>query len=381
MVENGAPVAILPLSVRLISTSVVTTGMVFVLGVLAPVLVDQAGFSIRWIGALTSIYFAVTVAASGMVGRLVDRSLPRSATVAHVLVAIGLLGLATGVPVVVAAAVAVGGAANAFLNPVTNRMVLWGASSSRAVLIAIKQAGTPLGGMAVGAILPALIGGLGWRAAIASLTGAVVLLAATWSGSAERGAVRGAPHEDPSAAPLGDLRGVMVAVAALGMSNGLLITFLPLHATSGLGMSLPAAGALVVTASVASLAGRVGWTFAPAERPNRLLTALCGAGAVGSVGMALLASGVALHLAVAAVGVSAMGWLGFFMRWLIRVMPAAELGSITAQIMRPYYLGLVVSPALGGAIAGSAATHRLWWLQSGLCLTAMAALGRRRTMM
>lgn len=363
-------------------TSVVTTGMVFVLGVVAPVLVNEPGFSTRWIGALSSIYFAATVVASGLVGRLVDRSLPRSAALAHLLVAGGLVGLATGVPVVVAGAVAVGGIANAFLNPVTNRMVLLGSESRRRVLIGVKQAGTPLGGAAVGAILPALVVRLGWQAATAVVAGAVVLLGLSWSRSASRRPTRAeaATADEPSRDRLGDLPSVMRFALALGMVNGIVVTFLPLYATEELGASLSTAGVLVVTASVASIAGRVGWTFLPASYVGGALVSLCGLGAIGSMGIAVAGPGGGLvHVAVASVGVSAMGWHGLFMRWLIGVVPASHLGSISARVMRPYYLGLVVSPAFGGLLGDAVGLRSLWWVQAGLCGLALMSVRALRT--
>src|SRR5439155_15189169 len=128
----------------------------------------------------------------------------------------------------------------------------------RNLIFSIKQAGVPLGGVLAGLVLPTLVEGFGWRAAL--VFGVIVSIATVLAVQALREQVDG--HRDRAqqvslsaflaldnmlrpvralmAAPA--LRPLLVAGICFALGQGVWLTYLVTSLVTNFGMSLPAAG-------------------------------------------------------------------------------------------------------------------------------------------
>ncbi|MCZ0981766.1 MFS transporter [Streptomyces diastatochromogenes] len=155
----------------------------FLLGALGPRLVDRLGVSETELGLTTTVGFGTAAVLSPAGGRIVDRIGPRRSLVALLAlsaVALGLIGAAPGVGLLLAA-VALGGVPQALANPATNKAILAAVPAARrGAVTGTKQSGVQLGAFVAGLPLATAAGLFGWRGAVGAAAGAA-LLAAAWA--------------------------------------------------------------------------------------------------------------------------------------------------------------------------------------------------------
>ena len=178
------------------------------LGVLAPELRDQFGFSRAEIGLLTSFYAIGGALSSPVAGRLTDRFGPaRVLGLSLLLMACATAGgaLARSGLVLMAAAF-VAGWGYGGMNPATNVIVAGRLGQRLGFFLSLKQTGVPIGGFVAGLVLPAVAIAYGWRWAFAVgalLTAGAACTAVLVRGAAVLGggeAARGEPPAGPPAA-------------------------------------------------------------------------------------------------------------------------------------------------------------------------------------
>ncbi|QEU81606.1 MFS transporter [Streptomyces subrutilus] len=340
----------------------------FLLGALGPRLVEELGISPTALGLTTTVGFGTAAVLSPSGGRMVDRIGPRRSLVVLLVLsalALALIGAAPG-PGLLLGAVALGGIPQAVANPATNKAILATVPPSRrGAVTGLKQSGVQLGAFAAGLPLAALAGGLGWRGAVWTASGAA-LLTAVW-------ALRALPA-DPPAPPTNPARtsfvprGMVAWLAGFSLFLGAGIasvnTYLALYGVQGLGMGPAVAGGLVAVLGVAGILGRVGWS--KTARPGRAewLPTLLACGAVGAA--ALLAGGqlaVALvWLGAVAVGVFAVSGNAVSMVLVMQRAAPGRAGQDSALVAAGFFAGFAVGPALFGTFAQSGRYGAGWLL-------------------
>ncbi|HKQ01683.1 MAG TPA: MFS transporter, partial [Actinomycetes bacterium] len=156
----------------------------FIIGTLAPFLIDDLGLSRASLGLLATGTIALAAVLSPLAGHLVDRlgGRPMLALIFAVTAA-GLGGMAlAGTYAWLLAAATVAGVAAALGNPATNQLVSSHMPRGvQATVIGIKQSGVQAAAFFSGLLLPTLATALGWRRALAvSALPSVLGLAATY---------------------------------------------------------------------------------------------------------------------------------------------------------------------------------------------------------
>ncbi|MEO3973865.1 MFS transporter [Streptomyces sp. CAU 1734] len=329
----------------------------FLIGALAPELVDGLGLSATTLGLTTTVGFGTAALLSPVGGRLVDRIGPRRSLVALLVlaaVALALIGAAPG-PGLLLAAVALGGLPQALANPATNKAILATVRPERrGAVTGMKQSGVQLGAFAAGLPLAALAGGLGWRAALWTAAGAA-LAAAVWT-------LRALPPDQAAAKPpagrivllpRGDLAWLAVFSLLLGSGIASLNTYLALFGTDELGMTAGTAAGLVAVLGVAGIAGRVSWSRSAV--PGRAEW-LPGWLAVGALTVPALLAG-AFHAswlvwpAAVAVGLFAIPGNAVSMVLVIQRAAPGRAGQDSALVSAGFFAGFAVGPPLFGVLA------------------------------
>lgn len=340
----------------------------FLLGALGPHLVEELDISPTVLGLTTTVGFGTAAVLSPSGGRMVDRIGPRRSLVLLLAVsalALVLIGAAPNAGVLLGA-VALGGIPQALANPATNKAILATVPPARrGSVTGLKQSGVQLGAFAAGLPLTALAGGLGWRVAVWTASGAA-LLGAVW-------ALRALPA-DPPAAPAPSARASfvpqgMVAWLAgfslfLGAGIASVNTYLALYGVQRLGMGPTLAGGLVAVLGVAGILGRVGWS--KAARPGRAEW-LPGVLACGSVGAAALLAGGLLSsplvwLGAVAVGVFAVSGNAVSMVLVMQRAAPGRAGQDSALVAAGFFGGFAAGPPLFGLLAQSGRYGAGWLL-------------------
>ncbi|MFD3939404.1 MFS transporter [Streptomyces sp. NPDC058611] len=330
----------------------------FVLGALGPRVVDALGMTPALLGLTTTLGFGTAAVLSPAGGRIVDRIGPRRSLVALLLVsavALALIGAAPGAGLLLGA-VALGGVPQALANPATNKAVLTGVPPARrGAVTGLKQSGVQLGAFVAGLPLVLLAGGIGWRGAVWTASGAA-LLAGLW-------ALRALPADAPAPAagppaslvPRGMVAWLAVFSLFLGAGIASVNTYLALFGVRRLGMGPTTAGLLVAVLGVAGIIGRVAWS--KAARPGRAEW-LPGGLACGAIGAALLlAAAVSTSRLVwagaVAVGVFAVSGNAVSMVLVVQRAAVGRAGQDSALVAAGFFAGFALGPPLFGLLAQS----------------------------
>jgi len=362
--------------------------------VLAPELARTFDVPARWVGIFVGIVYAGGMFASLGSGGFIERfGSIRVSQACVALSAIGIVAMAAApahVAAILALAALVIGAGYGPVTPASSQLLQRTTDPSRmAITFSIKQTGVPAGAALSGALLPALSLAAGWRAAFAAIAvvGLVVIAAS-----------------EPIRAPLDadrrfggriTLRGLFAPLAVLRESRALrdialvslaysaaqvcLTSFLVVHLTETLQWSLVAAGFALTVATLAGVAGRIGWGYV-ADRmlaPRRVL-ALIGllAGACGA-GMALADARwphALIVVLVAAFGATAIGWNGVQLAEVARLAPPGSAGKVTGASGFVTFSGVVIGPPSFALLATLTGSYRVAFAAFA-ALSIAAALG------
>ena len=234
----------------------------------------------------------------------------------------------------------------------------------------IKQTGVPAGGAIAGALVPALILGLGWRGSgIAIGIGCLVLALAIepWRARYDYGLNPSASVSvrtmlGPVVLVVRDARLREMAITSFiyGGVQITLVTYLVTFLTESFALTLVVAGFVMAVSQVASIGGRILWGLV-ADRlfRRRTMLGLLGLG-MGLSAIATLASDPswpqwALFLFASVFGATAVGWNGVYLAEVARLAPAGRVGEATGGCLFFTFLGVVVTPlAFNAALALSA---------------------------
>jgi sugar phosphate permease len=271
-------------------------------------------------------------------------------------------------------------------NPaVTKAVAQWFPARSRGTAMSIKQAGFPIAGMIMAALLPLLAEGAGWRPILAG-TGAVVVTAGVFSYFAYR--------EHPSDSPmkaraisLQDVGRQLLSrnMLALGCMAGLLtgvqmaaLTYLVLYLKEYQQMPVVEAGFMLSVAYAGGVLGRIGWglvsdrVFGGSRRRVLLLVSALSSATILTT--AVVPQGLPtpiLLLLSFAIGATAMGWNGVYFAFIVELAGAASAATAVGFSMTFQQIGNLLSPPVFGYIVDVTGAYRWAWL----LLLAMTLMG------
>ena len=347
---------------------------VFLLGTLSSRIGAELGLTEAGVGLALSAFFTAAAISAVPGGRAADRFGAGTALRVGVLgaaVAMAAVGLmVTATPGLLVALVGAG-AALGLVDPGGSRALSAAVPLRRQGLaFGVTEASVPTASLLAGATLP-LVGG--WRASfvvggiVAGLIAAAVPRALDDTPSRPDPAPA-APGAAPAAAVL-----VVAAAAALGGGASVVgVTFL-VPAALDRGWSEPAAGGLLVTASLAGIGVRLAVGLLADRRPGAERTLLAVALALGSVGLAGLGAGPLLPAALLAVG-AGWGWTGLAFLAAVRLDPDRPARA-AGMVLTGLAIGGATGPAGFGWLVTRAGFARAWILAAAVMAAAALLTG------
>ncbi|ABC29622.1 Permease of the major facilitator superfamily [Hahella chejuensis KCTC 2396] len=365
--------------------------ILYAIGALGPLLIQDLGIEPGWLGYVTLSAFGVAAVLSLAAGPLVERLGSRRGLLllfVSVALAYGLMITLPGFAGIIAA-VAVCGVAQALSNPVTNLLIAQRIAPPRkAFAVGLKQSGVQLGALIAGGLLPLIAVPFGWRAAIATIIPVALLLAVTAPALAPPTPASGSRRSWLPARPGGLLLNLMAVQACAGVTLSAFVTFLPVFATQQ-GVSQQDAGLMVAAFGLMGVMSRLTLTSLSARLQDEswmllglmALTAI----AIGVTQQADPDSHWRLWAGVLVVGLTAVATnavaMGMLLRDSVFGTPATASGLLSAA----FFGGFAAGAPLFGAVSGSSYGFSGAW--SALVVVALAgsvaalglALLRRRS--
>lgn len=343
----------------------------FLLGGLAVFVRDELSMSLTEIGVAVSAYFGVSALASLPAGLLIQRVGSRVTTAIALLVvmiAFAAIALApSGLLLIVA--MAIGGIGNALGQLSSNQtLTVLVPRSWQGRAFGIKQASVPASGLLAGIAVGTL--GSSWRIAFLIAIGmAIVALVLLPARNVHRIVDATIAHGRIRFVPLAFL--AVSAMFATGAANALSIFLVGWSVDEGL--SVDQAALVLAVSSASGILGRllIGW-FADRTRVNPISIIALQVGC-GAVGLALVALGLPLSIAVGGVIGYALGWswAGLIHFAVARLNPHAPARA-TSVVQVGLYSGGAIFPALFGVLADTAGTRTAW--VTAAALMAMASI-------
>lgn len=347
----------------------------FLLGMLAPYMIEDLGITRTQFGAVVTTSFLVGSVGAPVLGPLVDRLGGR-----RVLILMFLSGAVAWVGIGLApdftwvlAFVVFGGIVRGISNPVGNKLIASNAPrESQGVIMGISKSGAQVGQFAIGAIVPLIIVALGWRGvmggsvvlAIAGITAALVII------PPDPPIDRRRRDRGERSAELDGLRSLMVWLSAnallVGFASGAINSYVPLFAIERLDMNIGTAGAVVSAMALSGIAGRILWGrqadwFRDTQTPLMVISALGGVTLVLLTLSALL--GWQSLLWLGAIGWTATGgsWITIGMLAIVREVPLGISGRVSGFVLSTFYIGLGLAPVTFGWIVDTTDSYAVAW--------------------
>jgi MFS family permease len=347
--------------------------------VLAPSAAAEIGVDANYVGVYAAVLYLGAMASASMASGFVYRfGAIRVCQVCLVLCALGLAATASAEWAVLGLAAVVIGLGYGPTTPASSHLLARHTPLPLlSFVFSLKQTGVPIGGVAAGALLPALAVHFGWRwaaltAAALCVVGAIVIEisrrrfdvdlrpdAALW-----RGGLVG-PIVFVLSRP--GLRQLALTSFTFAAMQQCLSVFLVALLVSQIGMTLVAAGLVLSVAQGCGIAGRILWgALADRLRNGRLvlgmiavLTSACG------VASAFFGAGWpywGIVGVVAVFGATAIGWNGVYLAEVSRLAGEAEASRATGGSLAVTFAGVVATPPVFGALAVASGSYEIGFL-------------------
>lgn len=348
----------------------VATFITFILGVLAPFLLEEFGISRSQLGALTTVLYVVGGLGSPAAGHVVDRFGGRvTLMVLFLSGAIGTVGVAVARNYAwLVVAMVLAGFSLAAGNPVTNKLVAEHLPiGTRGTIMGVKQAGVPLGAFLAGVVIPGTALLLGWRGAV--LIALVVPVAGLVAGQrlVPPDAVTARPrHRQPRHRLGPNVRWLAWYAFFMGAGVAVVNVYLPLYAYDRVGLGVAAAGLVTSVIGFVGVLSRVGWGRLT-ERSGRvtmplMAIAACSMGSVLLILAAETAGSWLLWGAALLFGSSTLGWIVVGMIGVVAEIGRERAGRASGVVLLGFYGGFIPSPVIFGAIVDHRGGYRLAWM-------------------
>jgi predicted MFS family arabinose efflux permease len=354
---------------------------VFLLGGLAVLVRDELAFGEVGLGFAVSLFFTVAALSAIPAGRVAHHWGPGLSTATGVVVsAIALIGMATAQSFkALLVALAVAGAGNAMAQVGSNEALARTVPPQRQGLaFGVKQSAVPAATMLAGLALPVIGLTAGWRIAF----GSAALLALVYLAVAPRtqrptpaATSRRKPGLDATISPM--LVVACAAACAAGAASAC-SSFLVESAVSG-GTTPTMAGVFLAGGSGVAVVVRLLVGVRANDRHLQVIgTMLAG----GACGMALLATGNSVALAVGtgmAFGLG-WGWPGLMNFAVIRLNPSAP-ATATGINQTGVFGGAAAGPLAFGILVEGFGYRTAWLAAAGSLLAAAVLLSAARRML
>ena len=362
--------------------------------VLATEIAAETGVGASQVGLYTSLIFGAAMFTSAASGGVIQRLGPvRTNQLALMFSATALLLTLTASPGWIALSAVLIGAGYGPNTPsgseVLSRVT---PPRMRGLVYSIKQSGAPLGAMAGGLVLPAMVAIGDWRVAV--ITGALIVYAAAVAVQPLRAHIdhsvrkanlpRRVSTMDAIRETLSEpaLRRLTVAAFVLMTVHTCFQTFTVAYLVEHVGLGLSLAGGLFATLSIAAAISRValGWLSDRLGRARGVLVALSVAASVTCAVVATFTnewSFAAMLLACAFAGVGSGGWYGVFLAEIARLAPAERVGVATGGALFFLYAAICVGPLVFTATVSILGDYpSAFWLGAAVSLVATLNLVR-----
>lgn len=232
-------------------------------------------------------------------------------------------------------------------------------------IMAIKQTGVPLGGIAAGVLTPLLAVSYGWHwAVVVFIAGSALLIASLlptlrWLNGDAKRSERRAVGQIEAMRSLLCSPGMGTLIAAGTMFSAALVclrTFLAVYLVKELGFSLAVAGAAFSASQIAGMLGQLGWAALSDRllRPHRtmaLVGLVIAAAAAVMAGFSAQWPAVAVTAVVSAFGAGAAGFVPLLLGEVARRVEPARVGAVTSAANLFLLAGVIVGPMAFGALA------------------------------
>ncbi len=364
----------------------------FIIGTLAPFLIQDLGMSRASLGLLAAGTIAVAAVLSPLAGYLVDRLGGRPMLVLiFAVTTAGLTGMAlAGTFGWLLGAAALAGVATALGNPATNQLISEHIPRGvQGTVLGIKQSGVQAAAFFTGLLLPALATALGWRRAlVVSALPSVLGLVATFliiPGTGRAAAPPPAPVPAGTGGGAPGVAGLTLYGALMGFGVSSVGAYTVLYGVEELGMSAAEGGLALALLGLAGIVSRIAWARR-IERGTSAWAALVAMALGGSASVALIwvarQVGPWLLLTGAlAFGATATAWNAVGNLILIRELPASVAGRMAGVLQGGFYAGFATGPACFGVLVDLTRTYAAGWsmVMAALALAAglLGVTGRR----
>ncbi len=373
---------------------VMASASILTLPVFAVPLALDVGISAGWVGFYMAIVAFGAMCGAMFGGQLVRRFGPiRVAQLCLGLAASCLVILTFGHALALFAATLMIGLAYGPPTP-TSSHLLARTTPPRLMpfVFSVKQTGVPAGGALAGALVPPMVLLWGWQGAALGMAGLCLAVALGLQGLRSRLD----DDRDPRVIIWGDVLAPLRVVlgsprlrrmgfisfcfSSVQMS---MIAYLVAYLMEAITLSLVQAGMVLAVAQMAGIVGRIFWGMVCGGRltPRRLLVGLGFGMALAS---ALAASFtpqwplLALSVAAAVYGATAVGWNGVFLADVARMSPPGQAGLVAGGIVFITFAGVMTGPlVISLLIAAGLGYASGFWLLMGLSLLGTGLLAIR----
>ncbi len=350
----------------------------------APLIRAGLGLTEVGVGSIASIAYLGAMFSSRIGGRTTDSRGPTLVIFA------GMMTMATGIGVAALAVlppvfyigVLLTGLGYGAVNPATNVLANPVTARRRGLVMSVKQAGVPIGGILAGAVLPVIGSNLGWRRALLAplLLCCSVALLMNLRGR-RRISLHGAATQMVRSTvrfrlPHGFLYGFAMAGAQVSI-----FAFTSVYLVEARGLSISRAGLGVSLLMVGGVVGRLLWGWGSdlfPKRRLRILQALSFLGAISITMVWTVPIGV-LPVALAFIGICTVGWNGVYIAAIAEASVPRDVGRTTGASLSMINLGAVITPLATGFIVQTTHSWAYGWIScSALSLLGMAAISFSR---
>lgn len=355
---------------------VMTSMALLTLPVMAPEVAKVLGVSSTLVGGYVALAYAAATVSSLAGGTLVRRmGAIRASQMGLVCCGVGLLLCSLPWLPAIALGALVIGLGYGPITPASSHLLALTTPPHRMSLVfSIKQTGVPAGGMLAGALVPSALLLVGWQGTLLLVSASCVLWAALAQPlRASLDADRQPNQPLAIGALLRPIRMVMEhrTLGTLALCSFLfsavqvsLTTYLVTYLNESLGITLLAAGVALSISQLAGVVGRVAWGGV-ADRwlgAGRTLIGLSSCMIMGCLLIASLQPGtptVALWLVMAIVGASSVGWNGVFLAEVARQAPPGQASSATGGSLLFTFMGVVCGAPAFGALSSATGSYRM----------------------
>ena len=381
----------LPLLVTLAIQAMVSMALL-ALPVMATVVAQAVGVSATLVGVFVALAYVGAIVSSLASGSAVARfGAIRVSQVGLVLCAAGLAACALPSVAAMTCGALLIGLGYGPITPASSHLLALTTPAHRMSLVfSVKQTGVPLGGMLAGAIVPGLVLLGGWQAALFAVAVANLLCALAAQPlraglDADRrsdrplafGNLMQPLHLVLSQRVLARLAAFSFVFSAVQLS---LSTYLVTYLNVALDYGLVQAGLALSVAQVGGVVGRVAWGYV-ADRwlgARHVLAVVASLMTLATLATALLNAQVPPVLVftlLAVFGASAIGWNGVYLAEVARRAPPGMASIATGGTLAVTFFGVVLGPALFGAMAALGGGYRAGFaalaLPTALCVVSL----------